>query len=229
MAWRFSEPYVPRNDRREDLRSEKVSEIGCDLRREIGPLVEHRQKKSFHRKAGIEIPPDLDEGIPELRDTFECKVLALNGDEHRVGGGQRIERQQPKAGRTVYQYVIEFGLQRFEEFLQPVLSPLHAHELDLGGDEDFLRRRYTQAWQLGREEDSLERLVVDERVIQVSAKRAAQTEPAGAVPLRVGIDHQHPHVRNGKARPQIYRGCRFTYAALLVGDCDDLAHADSTI
>ena len=49
-------------------------------------------------------------GLPEASQAFERQVLALDGHDHAVDGcGQRVDRQQPQAGRAVDQDVVVGG------------------------------------------------------------------------------------------------------------------------
>src|SRR6185369_7045384 len=54
VARRLGEPHVARDRRLEDLRSEKIAQVGHHLIREVRSLVEHRQEKPLDCERGVE-------------------------------------------------------------------------------------------------------------------------------------------------------------------------------
>src|SRR5579862_8060391 len=62
---------IARNYGLENLSAEETAQIGCDLTRERGPLVIHRQKNAFDLKLRIECAPDAHQCVEKLRNAFE--------------------------------------------------------------------------------------------------------------------------------------------------------------
>src|SRR5688500_5908053 len=106
---RFRQAHAPRHRGAEDLLLEVLTDLARDLLREVHALVHHRQQDTGDVEAGIERTLDAAQRGDELRDAFEREVLALEGYQHRVGGGERVDREQPQAWRAVDEYVVVFA------------------------------------------------------------------------------------------------------------------------
>ena len=94
MARRFSEPDVSRNDRLVNLIAKHVADLVDDLSREVCSLVVHRHQQPFDFEIGIQGAPDTIDRVHQISDSLEGQVLALDGDQHRVGRGQGVDREQ---------------------------------------------------------------------------------------------------------------------------------------
>ena len=93
-------------DRLADPRLEdEVAEVLLeDLHRLLGvdgARVEHRRQDALDLDVRVEVLPDHLQRVLELDQPAHREVLALDGDDHLVRGGQRVDRQQPEARRRV--------------------------------------------------------------------------------------------------------------------------------
>ena len=100
---RLGQANASRNYGFEDLISEELLQIGCDLPGQVGPVVEHRQENAFDFEGVTEAVPDPVDRVHELRDTFEGEKLALNRHHDRIGGDQSIEGEKIQRGWAVDQ------------------------------------------------------------------------------------------------------------------------------
>ena len=71
----------------------------------------------------------------ELRDAFEREVFAVEGNEHGVGGDERIEGEQPERRRRVDEDVVEVARAADRGALKATLAAVERDELDLGAGQ----------------------------------------------------------------------------------------------
>ena len=77
----------------------------------------------------------------EIGKAFEREVLAVQWNQHGVGGNERIQREESKRRRTVDQNQIEMRAQRLEQTPQPMLARGHRHTGDFRWPEPQRRMR----------------------------------------------------------------------------------------
>ena len=78
----------------------------------------------------------------ELRKPFEGKVLAVEGNESRVGSHQRIQRQEPKRGRRVDDDVIKLVAYLVDQRSEPLLAVREGHQFYFRTGEVAVGRQY---------------------------------------------------------------------------------------
>jgi hypothetical protein len=69
-----------------------------DLRRELRSGVVHRQHDAIDLEAGVQVIANEVHGRRQLREPFEGVELALDRDQHRVCGGERVTVNSPSDG-----------------------------------------------------------------------------------------------------------------------------------
>ena len=90
---------------------------------------------------GVEVIANEIERGEQLGQSFQGVVLALQRDEHRIGGGQGVDGQQSERRRAVDEHVVVVGpLISDEQPRQPSLAALDGSELHLGAGERDRRR-----------------------------------------------------------------------------------------
>ena len=57
--------------------------------------------------AGLNARADAAQRRDEIGEPFEREVFAVERNQHRVGGDERVERQQPERRRRVDEDVVE--------------------------------------------------------------------------------------------------------------------------
>ena len=85
------------------------ADVGGDLLAEIRALVEHRQQHAFDVERRIERGAHAPHRADEIGEPFEREVLAVQRNQHRVGGDERVERQQAERRRAVDEDVVELA------------------------------------------------------------------------------------------------------------------------
>jgi hypothetical protein len=83
---------------------------------------------------------DPRERVEEFGYAFEGVVFALNRNQQRLCGGQRVKSEQVKRWRTVNDDVIVVSFDGCECVLQPEFSLLNFDELDFRSRQIFIRR-----------------------------------------------------------------------------------------
>ena len=64
-----------------------------NLPREVEASVVHGEDDTVNREALVDTALNEVDGVQELAESFEGKVLALEGDENGIGSGEHIDRQ----------------------------------------------------------------------------------------------------------------------------------------
>lgn len=91
MTGGFTQPDVARNDGRKHLFAKESLQIFHHLMRQVGSFIEHREQHALDFQFWVAQPPDLSDRFNQLRNALQRKVLALDGDQNRLCGDQRID------------------------------------------------------------------------------------------------------------------------------------------
>src|SRR5688572_31490315 len=105
---RLCEPDIPGNQCVEHHVSEVFPCIRSHLPGEIEARVVHRKKHSRDGKCLIHSVLQAMHSVEELRQSFECVVLALKWYQHRIRGAKHVEGDQTQRWRTVDEYEVVF-------------------------------------------------------------------------------------------------------------------------
>ena len=68
--------------------------------------VDQRRQDPLDVDVRVEVLPDHRERVLKLDQAAHRQILALDGDDHLVGGRQRVDRQQPEARRRVDEHEV---------------------------------------------------------------------------------------------------------------------------
>ena len=109
VAGRFAEPDVPRDDGVERLFLEELPHVARHLLAQVRALVVHRQQDALDVERRVERRANAAHRRHEVGEPLEREVLAVQRDEHGVGGDERVERQEAERRRTVDEDVVERG------------------------------------------------------------------------------------------------------------------------
>ena len=115
VARRFAEPDVARDDGVVDALLEERADVAGDLLAEVGALVVHRQQHAGDVERRVERGADAAQRRDEIGEPFEREVLAVERNEHGVGGDERVEREQPERRRRVDEDVVEAIAERVQD------------------------------------------------------------------------------------------------------------------
>ena len=86
----------------------------ADLLAEVRALVVHRQQHAVDVERRVERGAHAAQRDDEVGEAFEREVLAVQRDEHGVGGDEGVEREQAERRRAVDEDVVEAVGQRDE-------------------------------------------------------------------------------------------------------------------
>ena len=122
---------------------------------------------------GIERDADAAQRGDEIGQAFEREVFAVQRDEHRVGGDERVEREQAERRRGIDQDEVEARAQRLEERAETAIAIGERDQLDLGAGEIAGRRDHERgcATLVARMKSSADGFVGRERLIDGAARR----------------------------------------------------------
>src|SRR5271165_650111 len=95
------------------------------------PRIDQCRQDTLDVDPGVEILPDHGERVLQLDETAHRQILALDGDDHLVGGREGVDRQQPQARRGVDADEVVVLEDRFEGLLQRALATDHRRHRDL--------------------------------------------------------------------------------------------------
>ena len=165
----------------------------------------------------------------QIGEPFEREVLAVERDEHRVGGDERVEREQAERRRRVDEDVVEAIAQWLEEVAQAALASRQRDELDFRAGEIAIGGNQPEMLDRGLEDEDgrvLDRVGGGQRLVDGAGGSGLpfEADAAGEVGLRVDVDEQDALVGHRQGCRQVDGGSGFGDAAFLVGDGDDAAH-----
>ena len=98
VAWTLAEFDISLDDGFEHQFLEMPFHLVIDLVGQTKAAVVHCQQESLDFQMRIEFALDDFDGVEQLADAFEREILALDGDNHGVGCGKRIDRDEPQRG-----------------------------------------------------------------------------------------------------------------------------------
>ena len=119
---------------------EERADVTRHLLAQVRPVVVHRQQHALDVESPVERHADAPERRNELGESFERVVLAVERDKNRIGGDQRVERQQAEGRRAVDDHVVEGAGDRTHEVAQTRLAMLEADQFDLGASQVAIGR-----------------------------------------------------------------------------------------
>ena len=222
---RFAEPHVARDHGGEHLVLEEVAHVARDLLAEVRALVVHREQHAFDVERRVVGAAHAAHRAHEIGEAFEREELAVQRDEHAVGGDEAVQREQAERRRTVDHDVLEAVAQAVDEILQPALAVGHRDELDLGAREIAGGRHE------GEPVDAREHHVLPRRAHRIGRQRVIdrarlsgallEAEAAGRVALRIEVHEQRRVAAEREPGRKIDGRRGLADAALLVRDGDD--------
>ena len=228
-AGRLGDSDISRDDGREHPVAKVLRGLGRYLAREVEALVVHRQQDAFDGQSRVQVALDQPDGVQELGQPLQGVVLALDGDQHRVGGHKGVDREQSKRRRTIDQDVVVVGQDGRQRLGEDSLSVADAHKLDLRSGQVPVGRHDVQA-AVPRDSSvngAEDRKPADQDVVDRRPPVLRKPQPAGRVPLGVHVHDQNANVVGSQRRPQIDGRRRLPDAALLVRQGNDLGHVGS--
>jgi len=71
--------------------------------------------------------PNLVDGVHELGNSLQSEELALNGDQHRLGCDQRVQREEIERWRAIDKNIVIPGLNFAKDLFEAVFPILQIH------------------------------------------------------------------------------------------------------
>ena len=99
MTGTFTELNVTLDNRLKHQFLEVSFHLVIDLSGKTQTLIVHRQQKTLDLKLRIEFTLDNLDSVEQFADTFQSKILTLNGNDYRVSCRERVDSNQSQ-GRT---------------------------------------------------------------------------------------------------------------------------------
>ena len=100
------------------LLAEVGVQLARDLLRQVGALVKHGEHHGLDLKFWVECLADAADGIEQLGNSFQRKVLALHGNEDGIGSYERVQSEQVKRGWAVEHNKFKTRPQRLQRVAQ---------------------------------------------------------------------------------------------------------------
>src|SRR5690606_31411903 len=92
---------------------------------QVEATIVHGEENTFDVEPGVQPSLDETDRIQQLAQPFERIELALDGNQHRIRSGERVQGQQAQGRRAVDQdevVLVTYLLQRFPKDRLPVRS-----------------------------------------------------------------------------------------------------------
>lgn len=214
----FGEAYASGDYCREDLIGEEFPEVLGDLTGEVHALVVHRKEDSFDGQIMAKRSVDAFHRVQELRDPFQGEELALNRDEHRIGGYESVESQEVESGGAVYQNEMVGCAEVGYAQAKLSLASVGIYEFNIGGYEILVRWDDAQALEIGWLHRILNRGMPHKDVICCwLAGDFGDPQAGGGVTLRIGVDEKDLEIVGGERSSEVDGRGGLTDATLLVG------------
>src|SRR5262249_44979789 len=110
------------------------------LMRETVSGIEHGKQNSFERKSRVQGLLNQLESFQEGAQTLKGVIFALQRNQERIGGAERVQSEKPQRRRAIQQNIIEVIPNALQSVAQAPFAlrgvdklDLHAHEIFGGG------------------------------------------------------------------------------------------------
>ena len=157
-----------------------------------------------------------------------AKYLAMQWNEDRIGGDERIQREKTKRRRAVDEDPIEIVADGIDHATKSPLAFGQRDQLDLGAGQVTVRRNGLEVvYCRGQDEIGRgPRGIAGQRVVNRPGRcvLATETNAARQIALRIEVDEEDALIGDRQRGRQIDRRRRFPDPAFLIGDCDDVRH-----
>ena len=194
---------------------------------QVLPRIDHAQHDAFDRQPGVQRLADQPDRALQVRQPLERVVLALHRHQHRVGGGQRVQRQQAQRRRRVEDDVVvavgglaqrarAAGARGSSSVTSSISAPARSALAGTRSRWGSSVLRMTSA-----SAGVADQHVVDAALLGAAARVA---QPRAGVPLRVDVDQQDALLGGRQGGGKIHRRGGLPHAALLIRYRDDPSH-----
>jgi hypothetical protein len=163
----------------------------------------------------------------ELSDALQSVIFALDGDQHRIGGGQSVQSQQAQRWRAVHEDVFELLPDPVQSQAQNPLAVFQRHQLDFRPHQLDVGRQNLQELQLRVLHRLLGVEVVDDHLVDGLVALIGPEAHAGCgIGLRINIQQERALFGGGQKTGQVHGRRGLPDAALLIGNGDDARHKE---
>ena len=97
--------------------------------------VEHHAQQTDDTEFVVDIAMHALDGVYQVGQAFERKVLALHRNDDAVRGSQPVKGKQRQRGRAIDQHEIVFAGDLVDGGLELALALVHLHQVDLGAGQ----------------------------------------------------------------------------------------------
>ena len=201
------------------------TELLADLLLQGDARVEHHSQQADDQQIGVEIRVHLFDGVDQVGQSFQRKVLALHGHQHAVRGAQAVQREHAQRRRAVDQYKVVFIAHCKQRGFQTAFAAFKVHQFHFSAGQFAIGTQHVVTGFHGRLAGLGDGGRFQQHVVHAHLERPlVDARPHRGVALWVQIDHQHPQAQLGEAGGQVDGGGGFAHTAFLVGNAED-AHA----
>ena len=225
VARSLAQTDIARNDRVEHHFGKMPLQLFIYLICETQTGIVHRKQESFDFERRVETAFDDSDGVEELADTLESKILGLDGYDDRIGGSEGVYSNEAERRRAVDDYEIVLVFDRGQHCLEHTLAIGLAYKLNLGAGQINARADKEQTVHASRHFRPFERITVDHTFIYRGGHcTGVDSVSRSGIRLRVGIDNQHLLTFGGERGREVDCSCGFAYATFLIGYGYDFSH-----
>ncbi|KEO96598.1 hypothetical protein EH32_10240 [Erythrobacter litoralis] len=217
MARRLGKPDIARNHRLENQLAQTFADIlGHLVGQAIAPI-EHGESDTDDVEPRVKALLNPFDRLEQLAEPFQREKFALERNEQRIGGAQRVQRQQAERRRAVDEADVMPAMLR-ELLAQFCRAILDRYELDLSPAQILCRRDHIEPGNACRNHRLGDGVIVDEQVIARDfARPRTDAEPGRGIALRVEVDQERAPSGRGHRSRDVDRGGGLPHPAFLVG------------
>jgi hypothetical protein len=192
------------NHRSKNLVPEELLKVGFHLAGQVGAVVEHGQQNALDAQGVLKGVADPVYGVHEFGNALKGEELALDGDDHGIGGDQGIQREEVEGRRAVDENETVVFTDAGDSFAEAGFPIGDFDEFEVGADEVLVSGNERETFQFGGDDSFCGGGIAEEDVVDAGAIRVfGDAESCGGVALRIAIDHEDAEIVGGQGRGQI--------------------------
>ena len=212
---------------------DQILEVGADILDHLAGQAQtgvvHRDEQTFDIELRIEAGLHDADGVQEFAEALEGEILALDGDNDRVGSREGIDGDETQRGAAVDNDKIILVADRFQGALDEILAAFLVDEFHLGTHQVDTRGEQREVGGVGLDDALIDIGPAHETLVGALFELVGiDAEARRGIGLRVGVNEEHLELHDGQSGREVDGSRGFAHATFLVSYAYDTCHVPET-
>lgn len=221
----FGEAHVTRDDGAVEGVAEMLLQLRGDIVGQADARIVHGPQQTLDLQRRVEQLADALDAVHQVGQPLQRVVLALHGDDHAVGGGQRVDGEHRQRRRAVDEDVVVVLADRRQRVAQAIFLHVHFQQHHFRGGQVAVGRQQLVAAVFGELHGLGEVALAGEHVVDgVLQVVLVDAAAGGGVALGIQVQQEDAALGRHEGGREVDTGRGLADTAFLVGDREYLSH-----